>query len=106
VIASPPPANGPARCRWPDDTQAITLVDDVDGTELKLLQALNHGKKADSLASVSWESLVPKYLPIQWRQRVAQATGPLSPITAESLPDVVKDIRRLGSRSPDPKGLC
>ena len=88
-----------------DDTRAITLVDDVDGIELKLLQALNPGMKAESLTSVSWDSFVPKYLLVQWKQRVAQATDLLEPITTESLLDAVRDIRKMGSRIPDPKGM-
>jgi heat shock protein HtpX len=100
-----------AASRWsspsqvPDDTQAMTLVDDVDGIELKLLQALNPGMKAEGLTSVSWDSFVPKYLLVQWRQRVAQSTDLLGPLTAASLPDVAKDIRTLGSRISDPKGM-
>lgn len=88
-----------------DDTPAVTLLDDVDGTELALLQALNPGLKAESLAPVSWDSFVPKYLLVQWRNRVAQFTDLLEPLATESLPDVAKDLYSLAARIPDPKGM-
>jgi heat shock protein HtpX len=87
------------------DSQAMALVDDVAGIELKLLQALNPGMKAEGLASVSWDSFVPKYLLVQWKQRVAHAADLLEPLITESLPDVAKDLYNLAARIPDPKGM-
>ena len=91
--------------RAPANAPALTLLDNVDGAELELLQALNPGLKAEGFTAVTWDSFVPNYLLVQWKQRVAQAADLLAPITAESLPDVGKELYNLAARIPDAKGM-
>jgi heat shock protein HtpX len=95
----------PYKCPPAEDVGAISLIDDLDNLELQLLQARIPQLKNAALKPMPWDRVgVEVYIP-GWRRYVAEYTPLLTGLTAESLPEAVKNLSQMGSRMRDPKGM-
>ena len=92
------------RGKMETDPPAITLLDGVEALELRLLEKLNPKLKTAALKLVRWEEVGSRVrLPI-WKRWLGEYPTLLAGLTAESLPEAVRNRRELGSRIRDPKG--
>ncbi len=88
-----------------DAAGAITLLADLETLEVELLEAAFPSAKKREWRNVSWEQAGILIHSAQWSV-IAVAHGELlAGITAERLPEAVRNLREMGSRIRDPKGM-
>lgn len=86
-----------------DNSPAISLLDDVDGLESRLLGFLLSGHEG-TLRTVDWESTSSTvWLPL-WRSYLNEHSASLAKYTLESIPSALKELPAIGSTMRDPPG--
>ena len=88
-----------------DDVQALSLVRDPASMELRFLEAVNPKLPKDSLQRVGWNEMALKVTIPEWRAAVQEYAPLLDGISTDSLPEVMLDLSKIGSRIRDPKGM-
>jgi heat shock protein HtpX len=87
------------------ETGAIALIDQLDILELQLLHGRFPQLKSANLKTVQWDKVgTDVYIPI-WRTFTAEYAQLLAGLTAGALPEAVKNLRDMGERMRDPKGM-
>jgi len=95
-----------ADSRAPQDAQsAITLLENLQSTEVKFVEACVPDMQAGTLKYVSWDEVTTRVTIPSWQKFVAEYAEPLRGVNAETLPDQVPKFREIGSRIRDPKGM-
>ena len=88
-----------------NDPSAISLLEDVTGVELQMLQHLNPKRNMAELKTVSWENIgTDVWVPL-WRRFAEGEAALLKGLTVSALPEAVKNLREMGSHIRDPKGI-
>jgi len=88
-----------------DDACAISLIDHLDSLEHELLESRIPQLKKAALKPMPWEKIgMEVYVP-GWRKIVAEHKALVAEVTVESLPDAVRDLKKMGARMRDPKGM-
>jgi len=88
-----------------DDGCAISLIGHLDALELQLLQARLPQLKSVTLKAMPWDKMGPEVYVPGWRKFISEHKTVLDGLTAARLPDAVKDVRAIGGRMRDPKGM-
>ena len=88
-----------------NDRPAHTLLDHAEGLEIRLLEHLNPDVKTGTLTSVSWDEVAAKVTIPAWRQFAQEYSSALAGMTADSLPQVIPNLQRIGNGMRDPKGM-
>ncbi len=87
------------------DPPAITLVENLDEMETRLLAHLADEAQARALKPVDWGDVGRDvYLPM-WQGAVNEQADALAGLTPAALPELVKDPAPLAARLRDPKGV-
>jgi hypothetical protein len=81
---------------------AVGLLDDLDTLEKQLLQSMLPDLKPE-LKPMDWDSAPAVWLPI-WREFVVEYSALLAGHTLESIPVLIQDLAKIGSRIRDPPG--
>lgn len=84
---------------------AIGLLDSVDGIESELLQAMVPDRQIAALKPVPWDHIGQDVYVPKWRVLVHQGALALGDKTVARLPELVADLKNIGPRIPDPKGM-
>jgi Zn-dependent protease with chaperone function len=95
----------PSGNRPENDPAAISLLEDVTGLEIQMLELLNPKKPVASLKPARWENISSDVYVPEWKSFVEPYAGLLAGLTPRSLPEAVKGLREMGSHIRDPKGM-
>jgi len=87
------------------ETSALTLLNDAEHEELRLLLSLNPKLPEGDLQRVRWDEVGPVVTIPAWKSAVKENAALLEGITAERVPEKVKDLSAMGARMRDPKGM-
>ena len=86
------------------DLPAISLVDNLDEVERRLLAAMAGEAQIQALKPVRWEDVGAEvYLPI-WEKSVRENATALQGVTLTALPEAAKNSLDIGCKIPVPKG--
>jgi len=88
-----------------NDPSAISLLGDVTRLETQMLQHLNPKQKIAELKPVPWEATGMDVWVPAWKRTAGECAALLKGFTVGSLPEAAKDLKRMGSRIRDPKGM-
>ncbi len=88
-----------------NDPPAIRLLDDVARVEIQMLQHLNPKQKVAELKPAQWESMGMDVWVPAWKRFTEECAALLKGFTVRSLPEAVKDLKKMGSQIRDPKGM-
>jgi heat shock protein HtpX len=88
-----------------DDSPAVSLIDSLPEEEERLLKFINPQLDLAAFQRVSWDAIGEVGILPAWRKARESHADLLWQVTAESLTDAVRNLRALGSRIPDPKGM-
>jgi len=83
---------------------ATDLFGNLWEEEQRLLSWQNDPAKVNALKPLHWQNLF-SVLPQIWAQIIKENSQFLGEYTTESLADIVSNLRDIGSRIPDPKGM-
>ena len=87
------------------DACAINLIGHLEELELRLLETALPQLKTGGLNTMPWDRLGPEVYVPGWRRFTAEYKAVLEGLTAAGLPEAAKDVRRIGARMRDPKGM-
>jgi len=87
-----------------DCTPAISLLDGLQSTELRLIAFANPKLDSNSLRPVSWEHIGPIVTIPAWKAMVNEHGSLLRGVTVGAFPDLLASVRDR-SRMPDPPGM-
>lgn len=88
-----------------DGKPAVTLLDDVESTELQFLEGANPGLAKNSLRHVDWSEIGEKLIIPVWKAAVNEYAAMMEGITAGGFMEVASKLPQMGSRIRDPKGM-
>jgi len=81
------------------------LLDRPEVTELRFLETLNPKIKSGTLTAVAWDDVGMKVTIPGWKTYAAEYAAILEGVTAESLPNQIPNLRKIGFDIRDPKGM-
>jgi hypothetical protein len=87
-----------------DERPAISLIADLPGLELGLLQKIAPGANVAAMKTVGWDTVGSEvYVPL-WRKQTELFRQLLGPCSLKALPEKLRDLPQIVSRIPDPPG--
>jgi heat shock protein HtpX len=87
------------------ETSALNLLNDAEHEELRMLLSLNPKLPNGDLQRVSWDEVGRVVTIPAWTSAVKENAALLEGITAEGVPEKLKDLSAMGARMRDPKGM-
>jgi heat shock protein HtpX len=84
---------------------ARTLLDQSDATELRFMEGAMPDKKPGSLQLITWAEVGTKITIPQWKKFAAEYSSFLTGVTAESLPNQIPNLQRIGDGMRNPAGM-
>ncbi len=87
-----------------DSLSAVSLLEDVDGLEKQLLEALLPEPKA-ALKPMHWDNAGPTVWVPAWRNFVEEHAAALAGKTIASLPEFSANLPQMGAQMRDPPGV-
>jgi heat shock protein HtpX len=87
-----------------DERPAISLIADLPGLELGLLQRIAPGANIAAMKTVGWDTVGSEvYVPL-WRKQTELLRQLLGPCSLRVLPEKLRELPQIVNRIPDPKG--
>jgi heat shock protein HtpX len=84
---------------------ASTLLNGLESAELQFLQTMNPELAKSPLRKVGWDEIGKTVTIPHWKESVGAYPAMINGVTARSLPDMVKNLPKLGSQIRDPRGI-
>jgi Zn-dependent protease with chaperone function len=88
-----------------DSQPATCLLENLRNAEILFVENRVDDVRPGSLNYVLWDEVALRVTIPGWQQFVSEYSEPLRGVTAQSLPDQVPNLREIGSRIRDPKGM-
>jgi heat shock protein HtpX len=90
----------------PQDSQSAScLLENMRDAEIAFVESRADDLRPGSLKYVLWDEVASQVTIPGWRKFVSEYPEPLRGVTAASMPDQVPNLREIGSRIRDPKGM-
>jgi heat shock protein HtpX len=84
---------------------ALSLLSDPGSAELRWIESMNTKQPKGSFQRVNWDEVGPIVTIPGWKSSVRENAALLEGVTAEGVPETVKDLSTMGARIRDPKGM-